>query len=249
MTRAERYKIQIDGLFQYWKRKPVSGSVNHSEGVFISDGVVDPDTWFNQECRPLFLLKEAYNGESDWSLTNHLREGTERCGATWRRVSQWTEGLLNTTKDAIHPFWQQGTVRYGNKFLRRIAVMNVKTSGGKKRSNDQELLEYAEFDKLELSEQRQLVNMFCLMHIPVIICGYTIQCLNRILPIAVKERAGQSPNLYYWAEINQHPVLILDYWHPSNQYPDFMNYYGLVGAYQQALKEEENNDRRDFLQG
>ena len=98
-------------------------------------------------------------------------------------------------------------------------------------------LEYAEYDKLELYEQLQIVDP------TVIVCGYTIQCLNRILPVAVKERAGQSPNLYYWTEINQHPVLILDYWHPSNQYPDFMNYYGLVGAYQQALKDEENRGR------
>ena len=77
MTRAEKYMIQSEGLFDYWKSKPASGVINHSEDVFISDGVVDPDTWFNQECRPLFLLKEAYNGESDWSLTNHLRESTE----------------------------------------------------------------------------------------------------------------------------------------------------------------------------
>ena len=238
MNRAEMYAIQCENLFGYWKSKPASGPINHSEGVFISDGVVDPDTWFNQECRPLFLLKEAYNGEADWSLTSHLRENTERCGATWRRVSQWTEGLLNTTRDAIYPFWQQGTVRYGNEFLRRIAVMNVKKSGGKNRSNDQELLEYAEYDKLELYEQLQIVDP------TVIICGYTIQCLNRILPTAVKERAGQSPNLYYWTEINQHPVLILDYWHPSNQYPDFMNYYGLVGAYQQALKDMKNGAER-----
>lgn len=240
MSRAQEYVAQSKNLFEYWKNKPASGTINHTEGVFISDGIVDPDSWFSQEVRPLFLLKEAYNGDADWDLVNHLQNSTSRCGATWRRVSQWTEGLLKTTAKEIFPFQKQTTVTYGNEFLRQIAVMNVKKSGGQHSSDEQELLMYAEYDKLELYEQLLIIDP------TVIICGYTIECLNRIMPERVKEYAGQSPNLFYFTELKGHPVLVLDYWHPSNQYPDFMNYYGLMGAYQQALKQlelEAQNDR------
>lgn len=45
----------------------------------------------------------------------------------------------------------------------------------------------------------------------------------------------QNSNLYYFTRLNGHDVIVLDYYHPSNRYPDIMNYYGLIGSYQQAL--------------
>lgn len=30
--------------------------------------------------------------------------------------------------------------------------------------------------------------------------------------------------------------IILDFYHPSNQYPSVLNYYAICGLYQQALK-------------
>lgn len=234
MSREQEYAVQSKNLFDRWKNKPALGVINHAEGVFISDGVVDPERWFSQEIRPLFLLKEAYNGDADWDLASHLLHSTSRCGATWRRVSQWTEGLLKTTARDIFPFQKQSVIAYGNEFLRKIAVMNVKKSGGQHSSDEQELLMYAEYDKLELYEQLVAIDP------TIIVCGYTIECLNCIMPQRVKEYAGQSSNLFYYTELNGHPVLVLDYWHPSNQYPDIMNYYGLMGAYQQALKDVLN---------
>ena len=49
-------------------------------------------------------------------------------------------------------------------------------------------------------------------------------------------RQERNENLFYHVSLNGHDVLVLDYWHPANQYPDIMNYYGLMGIYQQALR-------------
>lgn len=50
-----------------------------------------------------------------------------------------------------------------------------------------------------------------------------------------------NQNLAYHITLNGHDVLVLDYWHPANQYPDIMNYYGLMSIYQQALKNKGCN--------
>ena len=58
MTKAEVYRDKIAKLFEEWKNKAPENGINHKENIFVSDGVVDPETWFGNEIRPLFLLKE-----------------------------------------------------------------------------------------------------------------------------------------------------------------------------------------------
>lgn len=43
-----------------------------------------------------------------------------------------------------------------------------------------------------------------------------------------------SKHFYWWND-----TLIIDFYHPANQYPKFMNYYALCTVYQQALKERK----------
>ncbi|MGI6593465.1 MAG: hypothetical protein ACOX24_00030 [Christensenellales bacterium] len=51
----------LDNLLKEWKLK-------YPDSVFISDGIVNKEKWKTQKVRPLFLLKEAYGGDSDWDL-------------------------------------------------------------------------------------------------------------------------------------------------------------------------------------
>ena len=41
-------------------------------------------------------------------------------------------------------------------------------------------------------------------------------------------------------EINNHSVIVIDYYHPANQFPDLLNYYGLMNIYQLALRRKDN---------
>ena len=230
MDPVKEYQEQNATLFARWKNKPAHEQIDHANHVFISDGVVCPERWFSQEVRPLFLLKEAYNGDADWSLTDHLLNEKKNCNATWRRVTQWTRGLLNTTADAIFPYQARENFIFGNEYLQQIAAVNIKKSGGQSSSAKDDLRAYAEYDKAELYEQLQIIDP------TLIICGYTMDYLNIIMPEPIKLKAGQSENLFYYTQLNDHDVLVLDYWHPSNQYPDIMNYYTLMGIYQQALR-------------
>ena len=105
--------------------------------------------------------------------------------------------------------------------------IDVKKSGGEKASDMDEIRAYAAFDKNNLRKQLELCNP------TIIICGYTGSALEII--IEKEFRNPRNNHLFYPITLNGHDVLVLDYWHPANQYPDIMNYYGLMGIYQQAL--------------
>ena len=230
MKRADKYINDIELLFQEWKNKMPSDDISHSKNVFIRDGIVCPEQWFSQKVRPLFLLKEAYNGTDDWDLIQDHLLTRAKTGPhiTWKRVAQWTRGLLHTSSTYLCPFTDEASMHYlGNEDLRQVAVVNVKKSAGAKSSSQDIILRYAEYDRAELRREITLIDP------TIIICGYTISALNIIMGYNIKER--YNPNLYYLMQLNDHDVIVLDYYHPSNRHPDVMNYYGLMGIYQQAL--------------
>lgn len=227
---AAEYRTAADALFTRWKqcagtvtREGRTVSIDHRNHVFIRDGVVCPEIWFDQPVRPLFLLKEAYGGDADWDLTGWLL-GAGTGSRMWKRVARWTRGLLDTTTESVAPYSETGDAEAA---LRHIAVVNVKKSSGGKASDLTELRAYGEFDRERLMEQLVLCDP------TVIVCGYTGFALD-IIGGTVREPG--NPELFYTMILSGHPVLVLDYWHPANHYPDVMNYYGLMGIYHQALK-------------
>ena len=235
MDRAEAYRREVEMLFRTWKEKNPLDGMDHQHGIFIRDGVVCPERWFSQTVRPLFLLIEAYHGDGDWDLiaVHLLTEGKIGRHTNWKRISQWTRGLMLTTEDCLYPYADEAADHvFGNPYLRQAAVVNVKKSGGEKVSDYKEIQRYAEYDRRELRREIELIDP------TVIVCGYTISALNIIMETPVKEYANaeqQNSNLFYTVQINGHAAIVLDYWHPSNQFPDLLNYYGLMGSYQQAL--------------
>lgn len=231
MDLVKQYRHNIKALFEEWERKAPAGGIDHKNNAFISDGVVCPEQWFSQKVRPLFLLKEAYHGGGNWDLiSEHLLTDKKIAGGTWRRVSEWTYGLMAATANIIPPYPADEIMNYyGNPYLRQIAVVNVKKSGGTSSSNMEIINRYAEYDQVQLHKEIELIDP------TVIVCGYTISSLNIIMGETIKDYSYPNPNLYYTMYLNNHDVTVLDYYHPSNRYPAVINYYGLIGIYQQAL--------------
>ena len=86
----KEYLEERPKLLAEWKEKGnvyADGENDHAD-VFISDGIADPDKWFEQEIRPLFILKEAYGGEEDWDEIEWFITGGHNQGKiknkTWR---------------------------------------------------------------------------------------------------------------------------------------------------------------------
>lgn len=234
------YIKEMEPLFAEWKsveptevkgeKTDKTTTIDHKNKVFIKDGVVCPKQWFSQEIRPLFLLKEAYGGNKDWNLIDFF-SSKKRMSKMWSRVAHWTYGLMNTTANRVEPYSDYSSSTYAeNKDLKQIAVINVKKSSGEKTSDWELINAYAEFDKDRLMEQIELCDP------TIIVCGYTGTPLEIIVNKSQPGfRKKRNENLFYHINIKGHDVLVLDYWHPANQYPDLMNYYTLMGIYQQAL--------------
>ena len=102
MTRPEEYRLLIGKLYDSWKKKSDDGVINHTENVFIEDGVLCPEQWFSQDIRPLYLLKEAYGWKQDGSLIDdQLMDEKVRLHRIWRNVCEWTEGIFETSKESM----------------------------------------------------------------------------------------------------------------------------------------------------
>ena len=200
--------------------------------VFVKDGIVNPDKWVTQEIKPMFLLKEAYGGKESWDLINDhiLVKSKKQVDKTWKKVTQWTYGIMNTSVSSS-PFFDENKIpkEFANEYLQSIAIVNVKKIAGGSTSVWAELEEAVDNDKDFLKKEIELIEP------TVIVCGYTMSFLEKILGAKIKKTSNK--NLYYFTEINGKKVIILDYYHPGNQYPDIMNYYALTNIYQLALQD------------
>lgn len=234
----DNYCKDKDLLFRQWKEK--KSDYKQSKEVFVTDGVVCPEKWFSQSVRPLFLLKEAYTGNEDWDLIKDgiLNKNEPIMPPVWKRVSQWTKGIMDTTEHDIPSFEEDlETRKRGNSYLKQCAVVNVKKIAGKSNSKMDIINDYAVRDRNELFEELKLCDP------TVIICGYTISSLNLIFSKnnsyhdgPIKFYDTPNDNWFYYIKLNGHTVIVIDYYHPSNQFPDLMNYYGLLNIYQLAMK-------------
>jgi len=219
------------------KRQDVMVSIDHSK-VFISDGPVDTETWKNRNSGKhiLFLLKEAYGDSEAWSLNNWLRDSGPLYNI-WHRVVEWTYGISNTSATQIARY-APSKISYDringepNEWLKQIAVMNIKKSGGVSSSDYGEILTYAEADKKELLKELEIIDP------DIIVCGGTADDLNFLFDGTLKKQT--CDNWYYYNSfLGDKERLIIDYYHPANRYPALLNYYGIVNIYQQALIEKE----------
>lgn len=175
-------------------------------------------------------MKEAYGGEKDWSLTDRLKIEAP-WSSIWRRVAEWTYGIQNTTIARVARYTPQNiSLEPNNEWLNQTAIINIKKSGWVSHSDFDEIRLYAQNDKYELKRQLEIEDP------DIIICGYTMGILNELYDYSIRDDENRGDNWYYFSDvIGSRERLIIDYYHPANQYPALINYYGIIGIYQQAL--------------
>lgn len=220
---VEQYKKEISKLFAEWK-----SSVNTNNTAFITDGVIDPDVWFSQKERIMFVLKEAYSSgpnPKDWDLAKDHLLLDQDLGKypTWRNISLWTKGLQNPSAD-----YDPNDIElksFGNKYLRSIAAINLKKYNGKNSSDDADILSYAKNEKDRIKREIELCDP------NVIICCGTANALSHVIEFGYGHKNVQW---FYYSSINGHEVIVIDYYHPANHFPKMMNYFTLCSIYQRA---------------
>jgi len=222
----------LDRLFEIWKNKKPNAEINHSANYFIVDGIVNSDVWNQKDKkRILYVLKEAYG--TDWNentLATWLANDHPKA-RIWKRVAKWTYGIQNTDSNALKAYKAELSEAEHNSSLDQIAVINLKKSSGNSSSNYDEIDRYAEYDREEIKKEFELIDA------DIIICGSTFKTLNHI--VFGREEVVPNENWFYYLKVCGRERLFIDYYHPANHWSDLINYYGLTGIYQQALKAKE----------
>jgi hypothetical protein len=206
----------VNELFSEWKNKD-----SHKDKLFITDGIIDENHWVNSEIKVLFLLKEAYDSkrvEGSWDLPALIRR-KKVSGRTFKPMAQWAYGIQGVLKNhEILPFQQDGAdVELA---LLSSAVVNLKKSGGKNKSNSKDLATYVDEDWDLISKQIGLISP------KIVICGNTWSLVSKKIPSKkISDRAYLSDGVIY-----------ISYWHPSNRGSNLMNYYSLCALAQMAMR-------------
>ncbi|MBP3870075.1 MAG: hypothetical protein J6E46_03780 [Faecalicoccus sp.] len=236
--RNENKKIELENLFEEWKKKASVNMkdnkdqnvvIDHGNNVFIRDGIVDYEKWENDHKKILFVLKEAYGGDKDWSLTEWLIDNHNKY-RIWRHVTQWTYGIQNTNAKKICKYGKMLDFTNPNEAIRQIAVLNLKKSNGKNTSDYDEIGAYAKSDKEMIKKEIELIDP------KIIICGNTFWHLYECVLDKTPELAENPDDRFHLLKILGKNRIVIDFYHPANRWPDIVNYYALLGIYQQALK-------------
>lgn len=221
-------------LFESWKNKPKETIIinnneyiiSHKNSSFVKDGIVNHSEWIkNENLKIMFFLKEAYY-EQDSSLVEDINKKAP--WGMWQKISQWIFGLEKTTENHIEPLIKKIYFAENNSFLQKIAIVNIKKSNGNSTSNMEEITAYAKADKDYIKKQIEIINP------KIIICGNTYNFLKNILH--EENLPHINENRFTIVDLFGEEVIIINYYHPANRYPDILNYYGLLAIYQQALK-------------
>lgn len=223
---------ELDALMTEW----ASSHRQRGWKTFISDGFVDEELYLQSSPKICFFLKEAYSKDEgdDWNLTAWLSGGAMT--RMWGSVAEWTYGIRGTTISHI-PAKPSLSDAQKTALLKTISVMNVKKSNGSVQSNYADLLQYAQSDQHYLRRELELLNP------DVIVCGNNSSLLRLLYGSSVLPKNkvdGDGLIDYDFMSRNGYVLMgekiILDYYHPANQYPSIMNYYTICSLYQQALK-------------
>lgn len=221
---------ELELLFESWKKKE-----KHLGKIFNSDGIICEEEWKKQDKKILFILKEAYH--RDIKIVNDYDLAEDLCNNglwknIWKRVAEWSCGLVKTTSNYTEPYRSLNEAE-ANSYLKKVAVINIKKSDGKSKSDYNEIIQYAEYDAEEILREIEIINP------DIIVCGYTIGPLNATLkkmdptfvPFKYNKKATSENYHYVWKN-----RIVIDYYHPAARYPALMSYYGLMGCYRDALK-------------
>lgn len=235
----------MNNLFEEWQHRHFT----KGNKFFVRDGVINQRIWDSQRIRICFFLKEAYQNDIPvWDLTKWLCNENDGTGAVvkmWRTVAEFTYGLLNTNENNIPAYHEVKslTLKDRSALLQNISVVNVKKSNGESHSEWHDLLKYAKEDADLLRREIDLISP------NIIVCGNNSSLLRIVYGANIDENCNVLHNgeideqAYNFMQVNGYlwldDKLIIDFYHPANQFPKMMNFYTLCCIYQKALKERK----------
>ncbi|MFO3666142.1 hypothetical protein ACCQ41_07810 [Anaerococcus sp. ENR0831] len=96
----------------------------------VTDGIVNEKEYLDSKYKILYVMKEVNSYQNGgWSLTEFISNGA--IPQTWDNVARWTEGILNLEKDFDWEYLSGDNDPRRDKYLKKIASINLKKTPGR----------------------------------------------------------------------------------------------------------------------
>lgn len=230
------YIDRMNNLFTDWRKKSeVDVKGDHLyRNRFLEDGIVDYEKWSTlyEGKRILFVLKEVNDKkqEHDWTIQKLLNDDAKY--RMWRRVSEWTKGIIETSKDG--PVVKYAEISEGAKsmeWLNYIAVINLKKAPGFGTADMKTIKRYAIVDADEIRREIEIIDP------DLIILGGTKDAFGMVFDI----NQLSDSNKYLYSYICGRKRQIISFYHPANRKPKDQNYYEIMDIYIELQKHIRGN--------
>ena len=181
-------------LFNKWKK---------TRPNLIRDGVVNEDNYLSSKLKVLYILKEVHG---NWEMKKHL--GKDENGVTWNNIARWQYGIENIDSEMTFEKIRYINRQFRHKYLKNIAVLNIKKEYGGARSKPKELRGYTEVDRELLREQ---INIYSP---DIIICGGIGEILrkNKLVDGFKKWNVSKERKVQYHKTDD---LIIINFSHPN----------------------------------
>lgn len=214
---ANDYQKQHTVLMDTWEKEVRQWLSNEIDvpiaTTFFKDGIIDPETWFNNSFRPLFILKEVHDKSQENRCVNFVAMEEGKDYDIWQRRGMWrafgtlAKGIISSvaSNGKITPYEElyEDSIEKYHSTLRQIAIINVKKLSGGNRTDSNTSIETKHFichackfaDKLK--QQIELINPSI-----IICCGTDMKDCFEIkdgkiygIPTVIGLHPATNPNL------------------------------------------------------
>ena len=203
LTIMDSFNNQIDDLFDRWSK-------NYGDGDnFVKDGVINESKYNKASKKILFITKEPNDPNKEG--TDYREWWNEGMQYTFSyRIAEWAYGILNDFP-AYDNIWPKSNGKYDDSLalaaIQSIAFMNVKKSGGKGYSLENEINEYIKRDFQFIHEEIDIINP------DIILIGMSWTSTVDLLFPGVK----WFPSGYATVLGRHKNSKIIDFYHPSSR--------------------------------
>lgn len=193
----------------------------------VTDGIVNEKEYLDSKYKILYIMKEVNSYQNGgWSLTEFISNGA--IPQTWDNVARWTEGILNLEKDFDWEYLSGDNDLRRDKYLKKIASINLKKTPGRHTSIAKEISMATKNNKEIIKKQVDIYQPNI-----IICCGtsglFVRDCLESDLTWQMTSRG-----IEYMILDN---TIIVSFSHPEARVADQYLYYALIDAIREILEE------------
>lgn len=219
--------------------------VDGKDKNYVADGIIDEMEWRKVSPRILFVMKEPNDPDNfdDCDLRKILRDGALgglsgekrfELNTTWPLVARWARGILDGFLPWMAPGIQEDFLNHEVRapWLRKIAVINLKKSGGSGTTEKGSLRERTNKYRKALRAQIREIDP------DIIICAGTGTEFWNILYAGELDENRQASNGVYFDQHKVERWSVVSYYHPQARMPHNFLYTMLVDALKEILAEQ-----------